>query len=362
MEDWAAVREWRRAERKRLLEERAAVPLGKRRRVRDTVADLIRRHAPDLGTATVGFYWPIKGELDLRPLIEGLVAAGAEAALPVVVTRGAPVEFWRWRPRMRLKRGFWDIPVPPARDVVHPDVLLIPLVGFDEAGYRLGYGGGYYDRTLANFAAQPLSIGVGYAFARLATIHPQPHDVPMDAIATEAGFSWYRRAGTVVAAPDKGFASLPSIRGEADPAPGGCLGKEETIAFLNQLLEAERAGAKGVAARAGAAEEPGLAPLLRALAQDEARFCAMLARHVARLGGSPSAETGDFLAKLAPVADTGAWLDLLNRGQGWVARKLGEALPRIHDDALRRDLEEMLAVHEQNIARCTQAAESVASA
>lgn len=361
MDDWNTVREWRREERKRLLEMRAAVPMRERRRVRDVVADLIRQHAPDLRSATIGFYWPIKSELDLRPLLTELVAAGAEAALPVVVTKNAPVEFWRWRPGMRLTPGFWDIPVPPEREVLHPDALIVPLVGFDDAGYRLGYGGGYYDRTLASLTAEPLCIGVGYAFARLPTIHPRPHDIPMDAIATEAGFTWFRRAGTVAAAPGEaepaqGFASPPCFLHEVDPAYQGHLGQGETVAFLNELLEAERAGAKGVALRARAAGDTALQQALRAVAQDEARFCAMLAGHIERLAGTPSAKTGAFLQKLAPVEDTGAWLTLLNRGQGWVVRRLSEALPRIADAGLRRDLEEMLDVHERNIARCDEMA------
>src|SRR3546814_7461577 len=74
---------------------------------------------------------------------------GAEAALPVVVEKGQPLECWAWRPRMKLGRGIWNIPIPDKRDVVRPTALLVPLVGFDAAGYRLGYGGGYYDRTLA---------------------------------------------------------------------------------------------------------------------------------------------------------------------------------------------------------------------
>jgi len=75
--------------------------------------------------------------------------------------------------------------VPAEGDPVSPTALLVPLVGFDEMGYRLGYGGGYYDRTLASFPARPLAIGVGYEFAHLETIHPQPHDIPMSAIVTE---------------------------------------------------------------------------------------------------------------------------------------------------------------------------------
>jgi 5-formyltetrahydrofolate cyclo-ligase len=83
--------------------------------------------------------------------------------------------------------GVYDIPVPAMRDVVVPAVLLVPVVGFDRTNYRLGYGGGYYDRTLAAADPRPMAIGVGFELSRLNTIHPQPHDIPLDAVVTEAG-------------------------------------------------------------------------------------------------------------------------------------------------------------------------------
>ena len=111
--------------------------------------------------------------------------ASRTAALPVVVAKSEPVEFWRWQPGAAMQRGFWNIPIPAERHAVTPDALLIPLVGYDSAGFRLGYGGGYYDRTLAALAPRPFCIGAGYDSAELATIHPQPHDIPMDLIVTE---------------------------------------------------------------------------------------------------------------------------------------------------------------------------------
>ena len=86
-----------------------------------------------------------------------------------------------------MVQGFWKIPVPAEGPEVVPDIMLAPLVGWDDAGYRLGYGGGYFDRTLAAFAVRPLVIGVGLAAAQLPTIFPQPHDIAMDSIVTEAG-------------------------------------------------------------------------------------------------------------------------------------------------------------------------------
>jgi 5-formyltetrahydrofolate cyclo-ligase len=102
-----------------------------------------------------------------------------------VVDTAGPVEFWSWRPEMAMSRGVWNIPIPAQREPVVPDALIVPLVGFDGARYRLGYGGGYYDRTIAAATPRPFCIGFGYQAARLETIFPQPHDIPMDLIVTD---------------------------------------------------------------------------------------------------------------------------------------------------------------------------------
>ncbi len=185
--DWEAVRAWRRTERARLIALRAAVPLAGRR-ARDLVITAhLRAAVPDLGQRHVGFYWPFKGEFDPRPLARALHAAGVRLALPVVLQRAQPMVFRPWWPGIRMTRGIWDIPVPAEGRPVRPDTLLIPLVGFDARGYRLGHGGGYYDRTLAAMPRRPLAIGIGFESLRLQTIHPQPHDIPMDLIVTELG-------------------------------------------------------------------------------------------------------------------------------------------------------------------------------
>jgi 5,10-methenyltetrahydrofolate synthetase len=84
-----------------------------------------------------------------------------------------------------MKRGVWNIPIPGKREVVIPDALVVPLVGFDDQQYRLGYGGGYYDRTIASMARRPFCAGLGYAEGKLPTIYPQPHDIPMSIIVTD---------------------------------------------------------------------------------------------------------------------------------------------------------------------------------
>ena len=102
----------------------------------------------------------------------------------MVVERARPLVFREWWPGIRMP-GVWGIPVPAEGDAVLPDVLVAPLVGFDAAGYRLGYGGGYYDRTLAALPDRPPAIGVGFEPSWMKTIHPQPHDIPMSLIVTE---------------------------------------------------------------------------------------------------------------------------------------------------------------------------------
>ena len=152
----------------------------------DAITVHVRAAVPDLARRHVGFYWPFKGEYDPRPLARALHREGARLALPVVATKGRPLIFRAWRPGTRMMPGVWNIPIPAEGEEVTPDTLLVPLVGFDARGYRLGYGGGYYDRTLATMAPRPLAIGIGFEIGRLATIHPQPHDVRMDLTVTEA--------------------------------------------------------------------------------------------------------------------------------------------------------------------------------
>ena len=183
--DWPAVQAFRKAKRAELLERRRTVDFDGRGRYAHALTERLLS-AIDLGVfAVLGFYWPIRGELDLRGIAQRHVGAGGAAALPVVVAKNEPVEFWQWEPGAAMQRGFWNIPVPAERRAVTPDALLIPLVGYDAAGFRLGYGGGYYDRTLAALTPHPLCIGVGYESAQLETIQPQPHDIAMDIIVTQ---------------------------------------------------------------------------------------------------------------------------------------------------------------------------------
>lgn len=188
----ADVARWRKAERARLLAERAALPAPAREAVARAIAGaldtLLEQRFADLTGRVVSCYWPIKAEFDLRFWMAALAAKGARVALPVVETRAAPLVFRAWRPGAAMERGHWNILVPSAEaERLAPDIMLVPLVGWDGAGYRLGYGGGYFDRTLAATRPRPFVIGTGLQGARLPTIFPQPHDIAMDAIVTEDG-------------------------------------------------------------------------------------------------------------------------------------------------------------------------------
>jgi 5-formyltetrahydrofolate cyclo-ligase len=195
--DGSAVRAWRKAKRTELLAERASLPLRARQERGARVVGRLREQMDLSRYRVLGFYWPIRGEIDLREIARRHIDNGGIVALPVVTAKHAPVEFWQWHPDAAMHVGFWHIPVPADRRLVAPDALLIPLVGFDSAGYRLGYGGGYYDRTLAAATPKPFCIGVAHADAELTTIYPQPHDVPMNAIVTEKGVRYFARPRSV---------------------------------------------------------------------------------------------------------------------------------------------------------------------
>jgi 5-formyltetrahydrofolate cyclo-ligase len=184
--DPAGLAAWRSERRAALLAARDALPAATRARAGAAIVASLAGLEEGRAPAVVGFYWPVRGEIDVRPFVERLRAAGSLAALPVVGEPGAPLAFHRWTPETDMHAGPFGIPSPAGGDALVPDLLLIPLVGFDDAGYRLGYGGGYYDRTLAALTPPPRTIGIGYELGRMATIRPQAHDVPLDLVVTEA--------------------------------------------------------------------------------------------------------------------------------------------------------------------------------
>lgn len=184
----AEVKRWRKAERERLIAARLELPADDRARHAQAIAGKLDDMLGDVAGETVALYWPFRGEPDLRGWAQEVRSRGGLVALPVVVEKGQPLIFRTWRPGEALEKGVWNIPIPASGDPVVPDIVVSPVVGFDGGNYRLGYGGGFYDRTLASLPRRPRAVvGVGYAAQRIATIYPQQHDVPMDAVVTEAG-------------------------------------------------------------------------------------------------------------------------------------------------------------------------------
>ncbi|MEQ9491647.1 MAG: 5-formyltetrahydrofolate cyclo-ligase [Alphaproteobacteria bacterium] len=178
------VARWRKAERTRLLAERRAFSRDHLIRTAATITEKLDRLIGSQQDLAISVYWPIKGELDLRPWMQALSARSITVLLPVILEKGTPIRFHRWTPGCRMVAGFWNIPVPEEGEELVPDICIVPLVGYDGQNYRLGYGGGYFDRTLASLSPAPMTYGIGHVSSALPTIFPQPHDIPMDRIVT----------------------------------------------------------------------------------------------------------------------------------------------------------------------------------
>ena len=185
------LRTWRNTERERLIAERERLDPATLERLRRHIDAHLERSFPGLAAAKVAFCWPVRGEYDARLLTRTLRERGAVTALPVVVGPGQPLAFREWHPGVMLASGPLGIPYPVDSEPVVPTVALLPMNGWDGAGYRLGYGAGFFDRTLASMSKPPAAIGIGYELARVRTIRPQDWDIPMDWVVTERGV--YRR-------------------------------------------------------------------------------------------------------------------------------------------------------------------------
>lgn len=170
------------------------------------LADEIARRAP----RCIGFYWPIQSEFDARGVVSAWLGGFAPApdsadsatasplrlaALPVVTAPATPLVFHRWTPDTPMTEGRYRIPVPQDTEVLVPDLLLVPCVGFTRDGLRLGYGGGFYDRTLHALAPRPQTLGIAYDALEVASLVAEAHDLALDAIVTES--ATYRAGGTL---------------------------------------------------------------------------------------------------------------------------------------------------------------------
>jgi 5,10-methenyltetrahydrofolate synthetase len=174
------VARWRKAERSRLIALRCALPAENRTRHTAAIVGQLDAMISARSNEIVSAYWPIRGEPDLRSWMRAACLRGLRIALPVAVELGQPMTFREWRPDAPMARGLWKIPYPATGPDVSPTTVLAPLVGFDSTCYRLGYGGGFFDRTLAAMGHKPVVIGLGYPQLRIPTIFPQRHDIPMD--------------------------------------------------------------------------------------------------------------------------------------------------------------------------------------
>lgn len=176
---------WRRALRREMASRRMALGEAAHARLSGQIVEILRSTLPR--PEICAFCWPIKNEPDVRAIVGDWVEQGTRAALPVVIDEAAPLRFRAWHGQSVLQADRYGIPTPVDGDWLVPDLILLPLNGFDAAGYRLGYGGGYFDRTLATLQPRPLTVGVGFEINRVDSIHPESHDQRLDWIVTEAG-------------------------------------------------------------------------------------------------------------------------------------------------------------------------------
>jgi 5-formyltetrahydrofolate cyclo-ligase len=143
---------------------------------------------PSVTSKVVSAFFPYQSEIDTRPLLGKLAGEGWTTCLPIVIALGQPLMFRRWLPGQPTTPGLWDIPQPTDdAEQVEPDVLLVPMLAFDRAGFRLGYGGGFYDRTLETLRAKKpiIAIGVAYAAQEVDTVTHDRHDQTVDYVLTE---------------------------------------------------------------------------------------------------------------------------------------------------------------------------------
>jgi len=179
------VTRWRKAERSRLLKSRLARPAHWRATASNAIGTALWSQLDLKPGCVISMYWPIAGEPDLRPWAGALRASGAHLVLPVVTHMNQAMAFRQWLADAPMKPGIWNIPIPSTGEWLVPDIVLAPVVGFDSSCFRLGNGGGYFDRTLVELTHRPQIIGIGFELAAIDTIFPFEHDVPMHAVVTE---------------------------------------------------------------------------------------------------------------------------------------------------------------------------------
>ncbi len=174
--------------RSAMLAWRAALAEDERRAAAEGLLATLRREMPFETPAVVSGFWPIKDEIDIRPLLIELFNVGCQLALPVVQGRGKPLLFRAWRPGDPLEAGVFGTLQPSARrETLEPDALIVPLLACDEEGWRLGYGGGFYDRTLGGLRARRnvTAVGVGFSAQLVPEVPHGPDDQRLDWLLTD---------------------------------------------------------------------------------------------------------------------------------------------------------------------------------
>ena len=182
--------------RKALIEERLNLPDRLQRA--EALQRVMRIWLVGRTDTVIGAYWPIKGEFDPLPALHRWKEDGElldqpqrrRIGLPVVDKQHKTLTFHAWYPGCPMQEDAYGIPKPKDTEILVPTLLFVPCVGYGPGGYRLGYGGGFYDRTLASLLPRPLTVGLGYTQGFLDDLEPEPHDVPLDAILNDNGVVW----------------------------------------------------------------------------------------------------------------------------------------------------------------------------
>jgi 5-formyltetrahydrofolate cyclo-ligase len=186
-DSWPQVRDWRKGRRAELIARRETTPEATRRAWNAAMTRYLLDGFDVPSEAILGYCWPFRGEFDPRFAIREWRERGVTAALPEVVVNKSPLQFRKWWRGVPRRPGVYDIPVPDGTELVVPDIAIVPMNGYDSCGFRLGYGGGFFDRTLAALGRRVVALGVSYDVLKLETIYPQQHDLPMDFVITESG-------------------------------------------------------------------------------------------------------------------------------------------------------------------------------
>jgi 5,10-methenyltetrahydrofolate synthetase len=165
-----------------------------RHRRADQLQEVLRVWLLGRSEVAIGAYWPIKGEFDTLPALYRWAETDSQRiiGLPVILRETKQLRFHAWWPGCPMEEDAYGIPKPKDTPQFEPQLLLVPCVGYGPRGYRLGYGGGFYDRTLAELRPKPVTVGLAYSHGHVPWLQPEPHDVPLDVIVTDEGVVWQR--------------------------------------------------------------------------------------------------------------------------------------------------------------------------